>query len=389
MIPSQPFNQHDFITAFDASVSKCEQLSRADARQFIEKGYVVVKNAFSTDIAHSVREQAWRELGEKHDIDEHHPGSWDKPLMGPDSMPGYVHTEGGRQSFSLKSDAPRAFFAQADVIGGCQRLPDRGDYLAWQDNALCNLGSLRGPSWQAPHPHQSDWHKDGWDFRHYLNSPEQGLIVVPLYSEIRPRSGGTFIATDSIAPLAHLLAAHQQGLHPDGLQNCGYLIPGIVEQCSRFEEITGEAGDMVILHPFTLHRVSPNPSLRSRFIGNAALVLAEPMQFDRTPGDTYSLIELAVLFALKRNTIYFEMTRPAETVVPEALRDEVQAIEQKKRLEQEMRMMAARGIVTPDWGTRHDYESNAEYGRAATDSLVPNSLTFSTTNRTSSSESPG
>ena len=35
------------------------------------------------------------------------------------------------------------------------------------------------------------------------------------------------------------------------------LIPGLIEQCSRFVEVTGRAGDVWLIHPFMLHRVSP------------------------------------------------------------------------------------------------------------------------------------
>ena len=69
---------------------------------------------------------------------------------------------------------------------------------------------------------------DGWDFYHYLDSPEQGLLVVPLFSDILPRSGGTTIATDSVQVLARFLVQHREGVHPDGTQGggCEYALRG-------------------------------------------------------------------------------------------------------------------------------------------------------------------
>ena len=42
-------------------------------------------------------------------------------------------------------------------------------------------------------------------FRHLLDSPEQGLLVVPLFNDILPQSGGTHIATDSIGVVSRFL----------------------------------------------------------------------------------------------------------------------------------------------------------------------------------------
>ena len=275
--------------------------------------------------------------------------------------PGYVRTKGTGRRLRLKADVPRAFHAQADAIGGAGRLPDAGESLAWRDAAIGNLGLPGEADWQPPASRQPGWHKDGWHFRHFLDSPEQGLLTVPIYSDILPRSGGTFIATDSIAPVARLLASIPAGLHPDSVQGAGYLIPGLIEQCTEFRELTGEAGDMALLHPFMLHRVSTNPSTRPRFIANMALVLAEPMRFSRAPDDahsTYSLTELAVLNALAKPEYDFNATRPALAFKPSPFRDEEDAERQRGLLSDEMAQMAKRGLVTPDWATEQGYYSN-------------------------------
>lgn len=271
-------------------------------------------------------------------------------------MHGYVRTTGSDAHFQLETQAPRAFQAQADAVGGRVRLPRNGVDLAWSDAAIANLGT--GTGWHPPKPRQPGWHKDGWHFRHFLNSPEQGLLTVPIYSNILPQSGGTFIATDSIGPVARLLAKHPEGLHADSVQGSGYVIPNLIEQCSRFEELTGEPGDMVLLHPYVLHRVSENTSDRPRFIANDALVLNDPMQFDRAVGDPYSLVELAVLRALQTNSLGFKTTRPMQAVVPGPFRSEDERCKQNRLLNQEMRAMAATGLITSPWGESLGYASN-------------------------------
>ncbi|MXY57256.1 MAG: hypothetical protein F4Y41_12835 [Gammaproteobacteria bacterium] len=250
------------------------------------------------------------------------------------------------------------------MIGGAGRLPDDGDSLFWADAAVGNLRVPDGPAWQPPAARQPGWHKDGYHFRHFINSPEQGLLTVPIYTDILPRSGGTFIARDSIAPVARLLAQCPAGVHPDGTQ-AGYLIPGLIEQCSDFAELTGEAGDVVLVHPYMLHRVSVNASDRPRFIANMPVVLAEPMCFARPPGDAYSLVELAVLRALNVPRFDFTQTRAALRVQPFSFRDEAEAAKQRRLVEREMEEMAGRGIVVPDWGRDFGYMSKTELASSA------------------------
>ena len=372
--------------AFDAACSKCSLLSREQAWHFVEHGYVRIPAAFDKEFAVTVREQAWRDLREKHGVSEQEPSGWGV-MQGANGIPGYVRTAGSGRKFTLRTEAPKAFSALADVVGGAERLPHGGERLAWGDGAIANLGGgeptapgnggteepsagvreglaprLKEPSTNAVRieARQRSWHKDGWHFRHFLDSPEQGLLVVPIYSDILPQSGGTRIATDSIAPVARLLASNPQGFHADSVQGAGYLIPGLVEQCSRFQELTGETGDMAILHPYMLHRPCANPSTRPRFIANAALVLAEPMRFDRPRHETCSLVELAVLRALGTARFPFAIEGEREAFVPGPFRDDEERATQRTRLETEMQAMAQRGVVTPDWGAEFGYMSNQE-----------------------------
>lgn len=359
MTPERALEAEEFDTAFDAALANCNELTRAEAAHFVEHGHVVIKAAFPKEMAESACASAWTELEANYGVERTDPDTWDGVSRGRSQMRGHVRTQGTGARFLLKTHAPRAFAAQADVIGGADRLREGGKTLSWGDAVVGNLRVPDGPAWQAPAARQPGWHKDGHHFRHFINSPEQGLLTVPIYTDILPQSGGTFIACDSIAPVARLLAQCPAGVHPDGTQ-AGYLIPGLIEQCSDFAELTGEAGDVVLVHPYMLHRVSVNPSNRPRFIANMAVVLAQPMCFDRPPGDAYSLVELAVLRALNVPRFEFKPTRTPLRVQPFPFRDEVEATKQRRLVECEMEEMAARGIVTPDWGRDLGYLSKTE-----------------------------
>ena len=171
--------------------------------------------------------------------------------------------------------------------------------------------------------------------------------MVPLYSDVLPQSGATQIATDSVGVVARFLSQFPGGIHADGVQGNGYLIPKLIQQCTQFEELTGDAGDVVILHPFMFHRVSSNPSGRPRFIANNAVVLKQPMCFDRSDPAQYSLVELAVLLALGVDRFDFRPTTERMAIPPGPFRDEAEHAVHAKLLEQEKTAMVQLGHAEP------------------------------------------
>ncbi len=351
------FKSIEFERAFEATLAECSIISREEAEHFVVKGFVLVKGAFSKEHASHVAEHAWRELKMAHGVERNDPTTWARPGSGPGPA-GYTRLKGSEKQHQLRTLAPRAFHAHLDLVGGSHRFPRNGDQLAWGEGVISNLGIPDDPRWQPPAVRQPGWHKDGWHFRHFLNSPEQAMVTVPLYSDVQPKSGGTYLALDSIGPVARLLLDSPGGIHPDSVQGGGYLIPGLADQCSEFGELTGEAGDMVLLHPYMLHRVSINPSTRPRFIANMAPVLSEPMKFDREPDDYYSLVELATLHALGKTSCNFRQERSMRGFKPFPFRDEKEKRLESENLREEMQVFAKKGYVSPDWAQDCGYMSN-------------------------------
>lgn len=339
-------------SAIDESISSLEFLTPEYAHDFLENGFVVVKNAFPQTVADQICENAWKELHSEFGIVAGERNTWRKHPHG------YIRTNGQNLRFKLEDEAPDAALAQCDVLGGCNRLPFNGSHLTFSGGIIANFGVESQESWGPPSAQQGGWHKDGWHFRHFLDSPEQGLLTVPIYTEILPKSGGTILARDSIAPVARLLNEYPAGFHADSVQGSGYLIPYLVEQCNDFVELTGEPGDLAILHPYMLHRRTVNPSDRPRFIANLAIVLQEPMCFQRDQGDPYSLVELAVLAALEKASLDYQPTNPREAFVPAPFRKEPDATSRRAELREEMSFMLESGVETPSWGSSYGYMTN-------------------------------
>jgi len=152
--------------------------------------------------------------------------------------------------------------------------------------------------------------------------------MIFIFSDIKPRGGGTFGALDSIGVVARFLAQHPEGVNSSGFKT-------LASECHDFIEWTGNAGDLVLMHPYMLHAVSQNHSGIPRFIINPALSLAEPMNFNRANRDDYSPVELAVLKGLESTGYDFQPTTPRRIIVP------AQA-EEQKRLREEEKLALAR-----------------------------------------------
>ena len=62
-----------------------------------------------------------------------------------------------------------------------------------------------------------------------------------------------------------------------------------------FFEMTGEVGDVILLHPLMLHSASKNLLRKIRVITNPPVCLKEPFNFNRERKEDYSLVELKTL----------------------------------------------------------------------------------------------
>jgi len=65
-------------------------------------------------------------------------------------------------------------------------------------------------------PHaRNNYHVDGDFFHHFLDSPEQGLLPIVLFSDVKVGGGGTYIVPAAIPIMAKHLYSHSEGVMPD------------------------------------------------------------------------------------------------------------------------------------------------------------------------------
>jgi len=245
-------------------------------QHFIEHGFIQLTDCFPRDFAYEWTEAAFPRLG----YDASDPATWEKPIV---HMPGDAYV-------NVREFAPKAWHAMAQLLGGEERMQDD---LRWGNGFIVNFSLGADREWVPPSPEAGGWHKDGDFFWHFLDSPEQGLLVIVIWRDIAPKGGGTFLAPDSVGHVARYLLEHPEGLHPfEG----GFEKP--ITECHDFREATGKAGDVILMHPYMLHASSQNHSGKARFITNPPVALKEPMNFNRDNPADFSPVERCVLHSL-------------------------------------------------------------------------------------------
>ena len=278
-------------------------LSPEQVQSFMDKGYFVVKQCVDPGLIERWVNRGWQRLG----FDKNDTSTWLKDIT-------WMKNE---SEAAIKDVAPRAWEALVEVIGGEDRLETTimdtpakfypVNSFNWSDALIVNLRNSAGKAWQPPSPQSRGWHKDGGYFKHFLDSPEQGLLTIVCWTDMRHMGGATFVAPDSVGVVARYMLEHPEGTDPDG-----FPIQDLLNQCTRFEEVTAEAGDFVILHPFMLHSSSQNTLGVPRIVTNPPVWLKEPFNYHRANPEDYSLVERATLRALGVEYLDFEPAGPRE-----------------------------------------------------------------------------
>jgi len=284
-------------------------LTAAQIDHFIRRGYLAIPDCFSRNAAKERVDRAWVRLG----YDPRDRSTWKQTRL---------HMGLDRQD-DFETYAPKAFAAAADLVGGIERI--KRPAMFFSEGFIINLNDGADRPWDPPSARVKGWHKDGNWFHHFLDSPEQALLMIFVYSDIRPRGGGTFIANDSVGVVARFLAQHPEGISPGGFD-----FPRMASECTQFEEMTGNVGDIILMHPYMLHTISQNHSDVVRFIINPALSLAEPMNFNRENVADFSPVEQAILNGLGVARYDFHPTTERRRVVSDQEKMQEKLIAEEK-----------------------------------------------------------
>ena len=157
---------------------------------WLQHGFLKITDCFLQSTADAFTAPMWTRLG----ASANDKSTWPNGKI---NMPSH-------SSIHANELAPKAWAAICEILGGEEHIADW--CRVWKDAYIPNFGQ---PDYQPDDPLRfrslTNWHTDGDSFVHFLDSPEQALLVVPLFTDINPRGGGTVICTDTIGLVARRL----------------------------------------------------------------------------------------------------------------------------------------------------------------------------------------
>lgn len=176
-------------------------LTHSQIAHFLTHGWVCIPECFDAAFAASHTRDLFTRLG----IDPADKTTW-STVAGKTNMP----------SHDRHVPIPaKAWGAMCDLLGGAERIDltiyggpggQRVDAMTWNDGFIVNLGSDEWEGREDIDPRDlGNWHVDGDFFTHFLDSPEQGLLVIPCWTDVVPGGGGTFVCPDAIKDIAEHL----------------------------------------------------------------------------------------------------------------------------------------------------------------------------------------
>jgi len=258
------------------------ELTVTDRMHFDERGWVRVPAAFSADDAAAMRDVVWRAL-EKRGLRRGDPSTW--------TIEAPTHLQGLKSAPQFGAiGTTRTLGAITEVLGS-DAWPQPRDW-----GAFFLLFPTARP-WNVPH---AGWHIDA-PYDDPL-TPASGLKVHALFGDVVPCAGGMTVIEGSHRVVAHVMSTspppagtpaarirkHLMASDPwfKELSTPGEPAPRIAQFADtttdvfgaqvRVVEMTGDAGDVILMHPLLLHTRPTNAGTRPRFLVNKDLRVSGP-----------------------------------------------------------------------------------------------------------------
>jgi ectoine hydroxylase-related dioxygenase (phytanoyl-CoA dioxygenase family) len=244
-------------------VAVLQGLSREQRRRFDERGLVRLEGLVPRRAAEEMAAGLWQELARRHHVHRKDRSTW--------------RTERPTDFKALQKSGAFRAMATPDVRAVLDDLLGAGAWtepLAWGQPLVCFPTQHR---WDVPH---QNWHLDLPAHPQRFRLPVGRIFL--LLAPLRPRGGGTLVATGShrlVAALAdrsdvelsssvmrkHLKSEHRWFAElmsstrdfdrSERFMAAPTIVNGVPVQV---EEMTGEPGDVLVMHPAALHTLAPN-----------------------------------------------------------------------------------------------------------------------------------
>ena len=213
----------------------------------------MARGIFPRELAEAILPRVW----ERVQIDPNNPSSWTQQFL---ILQEVISDEPIPQIFQDR------YQEIIDDLCGASRW-DASNGLGYWPITFPNFS---GDPWSP----SGNWHVDHTADERYFNPPKLGLIALHFFSDIAPNGGGTAIRVASHKHVARVLAkAGPEGLPEMEFSRCAVA----ATRHLTYVEATGQMGDVLFLHPFSVHSASFNNSNRIRVLGHKLFHLSNPV----------------------------------------------------------------------------------------------------------------
>lgn len=168
---------------------KFEVLDEGQVASFMKYGFLRIPQAISPDKCDWWTRDVWHRLG----FDPNDKSTWTTER---------THMS-KHHAVSAREIAPKAWAAICELCGGEDRIYPGVDM--WTDAFIVNSGSPETEGKTVSPKELEDWHVDGDFFVHFLDSPEQGLLVIPCWSDVDENGGATWICDEGPKRIGQIL----------------------------------------------------------------------------------------------------------------------------------------------------------------------------------------
>lgn len=217
---------------------------------------------------------------------------------------------------------------------------------------------------------EGNWHIDGMhDYVRYPFSKEIGIVLIMYFSDVNENCGGTAVAEGSHLSVARsLISSGLKGSKSKPLVESVLHCPN--EELFNMIELTGEAGDVILLHPLLIHARSKNLAVKTetedgvRFMCHPTIALKKHMDF-RQPHNQMSVLEKSIVKAASVDSVLLDNLC---NITPEACEQHVKnkttkstnEIIEKSEIESEIPKNGSRKIESPSQSSHHAIVASLE-----------------------------
>ena len=152
----------------------------------------------------------------------------------------------------------------------------------WRDGFIVGFpmrnswARIRAQLWRR-RPSPNGWHLDDPNVAATSTNTDVALVPLILLTDVEARRGATVLATDSVRLVSTKL---REATRPVDLDDISFRRQ-ITKQCRRFVDVTGQAGDVYLTHPFAMHAATAQLQRGLRVLTNPAMRLANPLDLTK------------------------------------------------------------------------------------------------------------